>query len=44
MIARQQQVNLTYKKKIIGSLPDGINTLKMEFVASLKHLTAFVYM
>ena len=41
MIARQQQVNLLYKKKIIGSLPDGINTLKMEFVASLKHLTAF---
>ena len=44
MIARQQQVNLLYKKKIIGSLPDGINTLKMEFVASLKHLTAFDYM
>ena len=41
MIARQQQVNLLYKKKIIGSLPDDINTLKMEFVASLKHLTAF---
>lgn len=40
MIARQQQVNLLYKKKIIGSLPDDINTLKMEFVASLKHLTA----
>ena len=44
MIARQQQVNLLYKKKIIGSLPDDINTLKMEFVASLKHLTAFDYM